>query len=235
MNQTMPHTVRPNESRGCETCHALVDAQGRVRNEHLMAETFGLGAGAIQYAGDWGMAAGTGGLELYDYKADDELATNIKGTKSRFPGMIVDACNPGKRDPGLVEPILDGTGGVTTASTAVDIALIRNFNPTPATAGGTQPPSLEDIAVMAIDDGAGGGDLLISKISARGNPTAAARSPLSDKTNQFLLPLPAPARALAHIGPDVSDRYSMSRSARPASRRCKSTTCRRRRDRRRTC
>ena len=53
MNQTLPHTVRPREVKGCETCHTLVDAQGRVENEHIMAETFGLGAGRSPYVGDW--------------------------------------------------------------------------------------------------------------------------------------------------------------------------------------
>jgi hypothetical protein len=39
MNQTMAHTVRPQEARGCEMCHPLVDNGGRVRNEHLLAQT----------------------------------------------------------------------------------------------------------------------------------------------------------------------------------------------------
>ena len=206
MNETMPHTVRPNEARGCETCHTLIDKDGRVRNEHILAETFGLGAGAMQYVGDWGMAAGTGGLELYDYKANDELATNKKGTKSRFPGMVVDACGLQARDKGLVEPVLDNTASITAASTATDIALIRNFNPTPAAVGGTQPPSLTDIAVMSFDTGGGEGRLVITDIGGRGHP-ASTRQPLSNAASSVVVNLPAPARALAHIGPDVSDPF----------------------------
>ncbi len=205
MNETMPHTTRPHEARGCETCHTLVDTAGRVRNEHLLAETYGLGTGAMQYVGDWGMAAGTGGIELYDYKQDGEIATNKKKAKSRFPGMVIDACGL-DRDPALVEPVLDGTNGITATATANDIVLIRNFNPTPTTVGGTAAPTLEDLAVSAIDNGAGAGSLVLTKISLRGNPSS-ARAPLSDKTNSFVLPLPAPARALAHIGPDVSDPF----------------------------
>src|SRR5262249_27436551 len=110
MNQTMPHTVRPAEARGCELCHPLVDTQGRVRNEHLMAETFGLGAGVLPFLGDWAIATGGNGLELYEYKFDNELAANKfdpAGALTRFPGLIVD---PSNRTAGKVEPIFDGSG-----------------------------------------------------------------------------------------------------------------------------
>lgn len=205
MNQTMPHTTRPTEARGCETCHTLLDAQGRVRNEHLLAETFGLGTGAYAYLGDWGIAAGTNGLELYDYKQERELAANIKvGTSQRFPGMIV---NPNDRVTAKVEPMFDGTShGLVATSVAVDVALVRNFNPTPAV-GGTQPPTLRDLAILAVDT-AGAGTLVISDITKRGFP-ASARPSVSDPAKTFVLDLPAGAapRALAHLAPDVSDPF----------------------------
>src|SRR6185295_16794576 len=102
MNQTMPHTVRPNEARDCATCHPLVDAAGKVRNEHLLAETYGLGTGAYPYVGDWGIAAGAGGIELYEYKQEKELANNVGVRSQRFPGMIV---NPVSRQLANIEPI----------------------------------------------------------------------------------------------------------------------------------
>ena len=36
----------------------------------MLAETFGLGAGACPYIGDWAIAAGAGGLELYEHKQE---------------------------------------------------------------------------------------------------------------------------------------------------------------------
>ncbi|HEX2688427.1 MAG TPA: hypothetical protein VHN14_17475 [Kofleriaceae bacterium] len=205
MNQTMPHTTRPTEARGCETCHTLVDAQGRVRNEHLLAETYGLGTGAYPYVGDWAIAAGTGstgGLELYDYKQERELAANKPGASQRFPGMIV---NPGDRVPGKVEPLFDGSAGVGAGSTAVDVALIRNYNPTPA-AGGTAPPTLRDLAILAVDVGGGNGRLVITDITRRGHP-ASAQPSVSAAGSSLVLTLPAAPTALAHLSPDVSDPF----------------------------
>ena len=204
MNQTMPHTVRPSEARGCESCHPLVDAQGRTRNEHVLAETYGLGTGAYPYIGDWVLAAGSGangGLELFEYKKERELGANIAGASQRFPGMIV---NPLDRVAGKVEPIFDGTGGVPATGIAVDVALIRNFNPTPVL-GSTEPPSLADLAVAAVDAG-GLGRLVITNITGRGHP-ASARPPLSNTGRSFVLPLPGAPRALAHLSPDVSDPF----------------------------
>ena len=204
MNQTMPHTVRPSEARGCETCHQLVDSKGRARNEHILAETYGLGTGAIDYAGDWGIAAGTSGIELYDYKADGELATNLKGKSSRFPGLVVSDCD---RDPAKVEPVFDGSvGGLTNAAIATDVVLIRNFNPTPAAAGFTQPPTLRDVAITSVDSGGGTGKLVVSDISQRGDP-ASVRPSVSAVASELTITLPAAARALAHLGPDVSDPF----------------------------
>jgi hypothetical protein len=204
MNQTMPHTTRPTEARGCESCHSLVDAQGRVRNEHVLAETFGLGTGAYPYVGDWAIAAGTSGLELYEYKQERELAANKVGPpqpSQRFPGMIV---NPAAPTAGKVEPIFDGSAGVIAGSVAVDVALVRNFNPAPAV-GGTRPPTLRDLAILAVD-AAGAGKLVISDITLRGHPTS-ARPSVGAAASSFVLALPAAPTALAHLAPDVSDPF----------------------------
>jgi hypothetical protein len=211
MNQTMPHTTRPTEARGCETCHTLLDAQGRVRNEHLLAESFGLGTGAYPFVGDWGIAAGTGGLELYEYKQEKEIAANLLNAKiksQRFPGMIVNPSNP---TAAKVEPIFDGAipggagaAGVVPGSVGVDVALVRNFNPTPAV-GGTAPPTLRDLAIVAVDAN-GSGKLVITDITRRGHPTS-ARASVGAAATTFVLDLPAAPTALAHLAPDVSDPF----------------------------
>jgi hypothetical protein len=202
MNQTMPHTVRPvGEERGCETCHALVDAQQHVRNEHELAQTYGLGAGAIPYLGDWAIAAGASGIELYDYKQERELATNRPGASTRFPGMIASDCD---RVASRVEPIFDGSQGITAGSIAQDVLLVRNFNPTPAP-GQTAPPTLRDLAIVGVATGAAG-TIIVSDITARGNP-ASTRPSIGDKTREFVLAVPGIPRSLAHLGPDVSDPF----------------------------
>ena len=204
MNQTMAHTVRPQESRGCELCHQLVDDQGRARNEHILAQTFGVGTGAAPYVGDWAIAAGLNGIELYEYKSERELATQLKGASERFPGLVV---NPGalangsnlqgggnKQTPGNVEPQLGGT-------TANDVLLIRNFNPEPAI-GGTQAPTLRDVAVLATDNNG----VLVVDITRRG-VTGEVRPNVGDANKVFQLNVGATPVALAHLSPDVSDPF----------------------------
>lgn len=201
MNQTMPHTTRPTEARGCETCHTLLDPQGRVRNEHLLAETYGLGTGAYPFIGDWAIAAGTEGIQLYEYKQEKELAANLPGKSQRFPGLIVNPSNP---TPAAVEPIFDGSSGVAAGSVGVDVALVRNFNPTPMV-GGTEPPTLRDLAIVAVD-AAGSGKLMITDITRRGHPTS-VRASVGAAASTFVLALPAVPTALAHLAPDVSDPF----------------------------
>lgn len=202
MNQTMPHTVRPAEARGCESCHPLVDGQGRVRNEHVLAQTYGLGTGAYPYVGDWAIAAGQGGIELFEHKQERELAANNTANAStRFPGMIV---NPGGRTPAAVEPLFDGSGGIGATAVATDVALIRNFQPTPAGAM-LLGPTLRDLAVLAVDAG-GAGRLVISDITARGHPSA-TRPSVGAQAQSFILNLPAVPRGLAHLSPDTSDPF----------------------------
>ena len=206
MNQTMPHTVRPAEARGCESCHPLVDAQSRVRNEHLLAQTYGLGTGAYPYAGDWAIAAGTNGIELFEHKQERELGANKTANAStRFPGMIMDG-SVASRTIANVEPQFDGSSGIGTTAVTTDVVLIRNFQPPPA--GGVLPtPTLRDLAVMAVDAGGGVGRLVITDISGRGHPTAARASVGSTAKSLILTNLPAVPRALAHLSPDTSDPY----------------------------
>ncbi|HEU4734474.1 MAG TPA: hypothetical protein VFT22_41575 [Kofleriaceae bacterium] len=202
MNQTMPHTTRPVEARGCETCHTLVDDQGRVRNEHLMAETFGLGNGSYPFVGDWGIAVGAGGLQLYEHKQENELAANKlrPDVSQRFPGFIV---NPATPTAANVEPRFD-TAQVPAASVGVDVALVRNFNPTPAV-GGTVPPTLKDLAIIAVATPTGG-ELVVTDITQRGLPGKVQPS-VGAAATSFVLDLPAAPTALAHLAPDVSDPF----------------------------
>ncbi len=202
MNQTMPHTTRPVEAKGCETCHTLVDRTGKVRNEHVLAQTYGLGAGEYPFMGDWAIVAGTAGLELYDYKQERELAANRAGASNRFPGFII---NPTDRVTAKVEPIFDGAGGLGAAAVATDVALIRNFNTTPANAGVSEVPTFRDVAVVSID-AAGVGSLLVTDVSGRGHPSS-ARLSVGNAGRNFRLALPGPGKAVAHLSPDVSDPF----------------------------
>lgn len=197
MNQTMPHTVRPREVRTCEQCHTLVDRDGRARNEHILAETYGVGAGRYPYVGDWVLMAGAGGLELFEHKEEAQLLGTTAGASSRFPGIIV---NPADRVAGNVEPVL------APLATATDVALIRNFTPPLAADGRPQKPTLRDLAVMTVNQDASGA-LVISDVSFRGHPTLATRPLPTDQTRVFRLPLPDQAAALAHLAPDVSDPF----------------------------
>ncbi len=200
MNQTMPHTVRPEIVRSCESCHALVDKEGRVRNDHILGETMGLGASRYGYVGDWVMTAGQNGVEFFEYKQENQFPGS-QGS-SRFPGVIV---NPLDRVDAAVEPILDGTGGIDNTFLGTDIVLIRNFNPTPAAAGQTQPPTLRDIVVTSHSNGATGA-VLITDVSGRGHPMA-VRPSVGNDGKVLIIPLDDVANALAHLAPDVSDPF----------------------------
>ena len=198
MNQTMAHTVRPKEARGCEVCHSLVDDRGRIRNEHLMAQTFGTGTGSLPYVGDWIFTAGAGGLELYEYKQERELANNNNaGASQRFPGMIVNDTNP---TPANVEPLLGGAIGN-------DVVFIRNFNATPSVPGGTQAPTLRDLAVLAVNPGGAQGEIVITDVSVRGHRTLAGRPNQANQNLVTTVTTLQPAVALTHLASDVSDPY----------------------------
>ncbi len=202
MNQTMPHTVRPAEARGCESCHPLVDAQSRIRNEHLLAQTYGLGTGAYPYAGDWAIAVGLGGIELFEHKQEEELAANkllVADLSQRFPGMIV---NPGTRTNADVEPVFDGAFAGATAN---DVVLIRNFQPPPNGAN-VAPPTLRDLAVLAVTLVGGQGRLVVTDLTGRGHP-GQARQSVNAAARSFILNLPAAPVALSHLSPDVSDPF----------------------------
>ncbi len=203
MNQTMPHSVRVSETKDCDWCHAVVDGSGRIRNDAVLAQTFGLGTGRYSYTGDWILAAGTTGLELFDIKAEKQLP----GTSgvNRFPGIIFSAAlaDIQRAD---VEPILDGTGGVTAAAfDATDVALVRNFNPEPNAPGLTAPPTLTDLAIFTLAS-ATDGRVVIADVTLRGHPTS-VRPSIGNTASVFVLDLLAPARGLAALSPDVSDPY----------------------------
>jgi hypothetical protein len=200
MNQTMPHTVRRRETKGCESCHSLVDRDRRARNQHILAETYGIGAGRYPYVGDWAIAAGAGGVELHDYKQEAELAGTTPGASTRFPGVIV---NPADRIAANVEPLFDGA---LAAMSATDVALVRNFSPAPPGDGPPPPPTLRDLAVVTATDGTAGA-LVVADITRRGHPLEASRPGSTDTARVFVLPLAGQARALARLSPDVSDPF----------------------------
>jgi hypothetical protein len=200
MNQTMPHTVRKSETKDCDWCHSVVDRQGRIQNDHVLAQSFGLGTNRYAYTGDWIFAAGANGIELFDVKKENQLGGGV----NRFPGIIM-APSDADRVQAKVEPVLDGGAGVGAAFDATDVALVRNFNPEPAAAGMTATPTLTDLALFTVSNGTAG-KLVISDVTARGNP-ASARPSVGNAASVFVLDLPGPAHALATLSPDVSDPY----------------------------
>jgi hypothetical protein len=204
MNQTMPHTVRETETKDCDWCHAVVDQAGRITNDHILAQTMGLGTNRYAYTGDWILAAGANGLELYEIKKEHEQPGNKTGS-NRFPGIIM-APNDADRVAANVEPILDGSLGVGAAFDATDTALLRNFNPAPAQAGQTAKPTLTDLGLFTLSNGTAG-KLAIADITFRGHPTAAVRPSIGNGGKVFVLDLPGPALAMATISPDVSDPF----------------------------
>ena len=208
MNQTMPHTTRPSEARGCETCHALLDAQGRgaqrardggdVRpRRRRVAVRRRLGDGRWHR---WPRA-----LRLQVRRRDrDEQEGHQepvprhgrrclwhRGARSwprradlRRHGRHHADLDRGRRraDPQLQPDAGDGRRGAADPRSRIS----RSWRSTraPATAR-----------------------LLLSKISHARQSERCAQRVGRDKTSQFVLPLPAPARALAHIAPDVSDPF----------------------------
>jgi hypothetical protein len=203
MNQTMPHTVRPAEARGCETCHSLMNAQGQVRNEAIMNQSFGIGTGSLPYLGDWVFAAGTNGLELFEHKEEKELAAakaNPLSTSHRFPGLIMDPGNNVTRVDGKVEPLQAGAVGT-------DVVLIRNFNAepprVPSTIQAELAPTLRDLAVLGLANGT----VQIIDVSERGHPTAVTRPAVGNqaRVTNITIPGAATVTGVTHIGSDVSD------------------------------
>jgi hypothetical protein len=201
MNQTMPHSVRRSETKDCDWCHAVVDQAGRMKNDSILAQTYGIGAGRYPYTGDWILTAGAKGLELFDIKKEREL----KGARgaNRFPGLIV-SNQAADVVPAKVEPSLAVLGLV--GFTGTDVALVRNFNPAPATVGAVAPPTLRDLALYTMAS-ATDGKLVISDLSGRGVPGTVPPSAGDAAARFFVLDLPARAEALATISPDLSDPF----------------------------
>lgn len=111
MNMFMPHTVRKEETRDCETCHTLVDAAGRVVNNHLLAGTFGYGTGRYDNLGDWLLVATDQGLRQVDFKKEQ-----AGGSKNVWPGFVLSDDAPRIVAPGPATP-------------AADVAIVKNFTP----------------------------------------------------------------------------------------------------------
>jgi len=78
------------------------------------------------HPGDWGIAVGLNGLELFEHKQERELPANAMTAVNRFPGMIVNGI--AGRTLANVEPQFDGAFAGATAN---DVVLIRNFQARP--------------------------------------------------------------------------------------------------------
>jgi hypothetical protein len=125
-NNFMPHTVRTDVVRGCESCHTVTDAQGNVVNNHILAQTMGLGTGRLDYLGDWLFTASSGDgrdnvLDVVDVKDESEVPGDT-GAKNSFPGFVVGNTNNAKAKQRSYS-LNAGSGA------PVDVALVRSYNP----------------------------------------------------------------------------------------------------------
>jgi hypothetical protein len=195
MNQHMPHTVRPFETQGCESCHGVVDQDQNVLNDHILGQTYGIGSNRYPYTGNWAMIAGVGGLELIEHKADAELPGN---NASVFPGLIMSPNDP--RTAGVEANFVGNLAGFG----ATDVALIRNFIRSPNSVENLQLPSLLDLAVVTASNGATGA-VLFNDITNRN--VAGNVNPNAGVAGAFVLQLAQPALGLDHISPEVSDPF----------------------------
>jgi hypothetical protein len=190
MNNFMPHTVRTDVVRGCETCHTATNAQGHWVNNHLLAQTYGLGSGRLNYLGDWLLVAGSGDgrdavLDVVDVKDESEVPGET-GAKNSFPGFVV-----GNRNDASAK--LRGFALASTADFAPrDVALLRGFNGSLCSGERALNP---DVAVVA----AGAGGLQVIDVSTPDARPAGAKigTAAAVARGNFV--------AVDVVAPDVSD------------------------------
>ena len=197
MNNHMPHTVRPIETQGCETCHAAVDQNQNVLNDHILGQTYGVGSNRYPYTGNFAMIAGDGGFEMIEHKVNAELAGNVN---SVFPGLIM---SPLDQRQANVEAAFNGP---IAGFNATGITLIRNFQTAPNNVENLNLPSLRDLAVIGMSNGTNG-RVLFNDISDRHLNITAVTPPVAGNAGAFVLNLNEPALDLDHISPEVSDPF----------------------------
>jgi hypothetical protein len=142
-NNFMPHTVRTDALRGCESCHTVTDTNGHAVNNHILAQTMGLGTGRIDYLGDWLFVASSGDarasvLDVVDVKDESEIAGET-GAKNSFPGFTVGNSNNMKAK-------LRGFSLNAGSGAPVDVAFLRSYNASLCT---QEKPLNPDLALVA--------------------------------------------------------------------------------------
>ena len=164
-------------------------SQGRVRNEHILAETFGLGTGALPFIGDWGDRRGRRRPRALRVQAGDgdrgepgtrrQVAAVPRHDRQRRPIAML----------GDVEPIFDGSAP----------ARSRRLNRATSSSSATSTPRPRASAVRSRrrcatsrswrSNAAGaGGKLVISDIThARPSDAAGAASVAADTASTFTL------------------------------------------------
>jgi hypothetical protein len=193
MNNFMPHSVGNQTARGCETCHTATDAQGRVVNNHILAQTMGLGTGRLNLLGDWLFVTGGGVLDVVDVKNESELGDTSK--RNSFPGFVVGQDSDNSTT--LVRSYSLAPSG-TPAGTGSDVVLVRGFN---GNLCASERPLNPDIAVVA----AGSGGLQVFDVSLpdsvnpNGTTAVSQASPV-----QFLA---GNVTGVDHAGADISDPF----------------------------
>ncbi len=198
MNNFMPHSVRKETVRGCETCHTATDAQGRVTNNHILAQTLGLGTGRLTDVGDFLFVASNGdakpaALDVVDIKNESELPKGETSARNSFPGFIVGNDNDGTKT--LLRSFALKPAPVTFAPR--DVALVRGWN---GNLCGGEKLINPDIAIVA----AGTGGVHVINASSPDKANFAAPGTIA-VTSATCTPVGANIVGLDHIGPDISD------------------------------
>ncbi len=186
-NNFMPHTVRTDVLRGCESCHSVTDEKGHTVNNHVLAQTMGLGTGRLDYLGDWLFAASSGDgraslLDVVDVKDESEIAGET-GAKNSFPGFKV-----GNRNDMTAK--LRGFSLAATAGAPVDVAFVRSYNSSLCT---VEKPLNPDLAFVA----AGTAGLQIFNVSQPDLQVGSATVAVSAAAGDIV--------GVDTAGPDVSD------------------------------
>jgi len=196
MNNFMPHSVGNLTARGCETCHTATDAQGHVVNNHILAQTLGLGSGRLDLLGDWLFVASQPGsgavLDVVDVKNESELGDTSK--LNSFPGFVVGADHDGTRT--LVRSFALAQSGAPSVGSGSDVVLARGFNGKLCSA---EQPLNPDVAVVAA--GAGGLQVFDVSLPDGANPAGTAGKTVS-RPVQFLA---GNVVGVDHAAPDLSD------------------------------
>jgi hypothetical protein len=203
MNNFMPHSVRRETVRDCDTCHTATDAQGRFTNNHILAQTMGLGTGRLTDVGDFLFVASNGdarptALDVVDIKNESELPKGETSAKNSFPGFIIgNQSDSGAAPRALLRSFGLRANPINLNFVPRDVALVRGWNGNLCTQEKLLNP---DIAIVA----AGLAGVQVFDVSAPDSKDFLTAGVLP-ASSSVALPAGANVVGLDHLGPDIAD------------------------------